>query len=922
MVVDVVQQATRVLDASGFSGTGAALDDGARQALLQTVMAGQMGSQMTAELSGLQSKTSGCLQTAQMVQIAGGEAQALDVTDAQTQQALAQLGAGAAAGAGAGAHTGTSPPSVQTLLPDASLLDGALPPAYANLQQSSSSCYAQAHSAAADLSTVNATDAAGSASDTAALFAPALASIGVPDASRLVAIFQPNVEAAERLVQDAQQYADLVEEQNITSMRDVGAGTVRVFVRKVADTLLSRGARLDLALENRVTSAELTAPLAGLGVHTTGSTLDTFSYDEMSRCVEHFSPQHTDPVGSTRERLNGEMWMGPIGERKTWLLDSVSLYDGSRNEVLRGRNHAGPLKSLPDVPNGDRSPSSLCHTSYIAAQQTFPATSNQLLNRTPPDPILGRLWEQEVVPRVERCHGLRWLCESTSVWDTLMQRLIYLAAPRYADEPNSTKMPKYFSARPRVIVKDASGFGVAGRNCTVSEVNRQGDFVPITIDYKCGPSGADGVMYLENLSLSNGATRPLQLRVEVNGLEAQLSNDSYWRGAVTVFYLSDIVPSFANTELFFLNGHDSFRLLVLLLLPVFALNGIGLTTPRVNEPSSPVGLITRTLGAIGLLWTMYHATGVLARMHGPSGAAYAQEGRRALTAIGMRDMMPIGAAYSAWDQILRMILLFSTLAVLLLATLALVWSDRSCWRWLQTKLQALQGPATGEEAAAGEEGRASKWRPLERVRTFPDFESMADGRDRASRNHVRLLLRGQRWQTEQLEAAVAAWGRSRFKRFTAKPTDVRAPYDATFFYPQRLWLAFAGSFYVQFVLTLVLFACFDWLVAYVQEAIRVGGMMQGAIEAEAAAPTTRYSSSFALRASVFYTLRERNDTSRRVVSITVDVIPSHPTPPLPTPPHPTPPHPTPPHPTPHISTHHPPLMPPRAELGSRRTHCP
>ena len=81
---------------------------------------------------------------------------------------------------------------------------------------------------------------------------------------------------------------------------------------------------------------------------------------------------------------------------------------------------------------------------------------------------------------------------------------------------------------------------------------------------------------------------------------------------------------------------------------------------------------------------------------------------------------------------------------------------------------------------------------------------------------MRLLLRGQAFQRQQLELAVVEWEASRFKPLRRRPIDTparrRAPYDATFFYPQRLWLAFSGSFFVQLTLTLARKALFQPLV--------------------------------------------------------------------------------------------------------------
>lgn len=249
-----------------------------------------MSGQVSGQLASLQSQTAGCLQTAQMVQAGAGQAQPLDSAAAQelAQGHLANLTAAAVAG------NGIPPATFYTAVPDISTLPtgafgeeagSSLPPGLSDLMASSASCYSDANSAAASLTAVRSSGAS-EAGDTAALLSSALGSIGVPDATGLVEMFYPQVQASNRLYATAREYGDLANEQNITSAADVDADTALVFVRRLAETLMSNGAHVDITLKNPVATVELTAPLVGLGVHTTGSMLDSFSYEEPGRCVE------------------------------------------------------------------------------------------------------------------------------------------------------------------------------------------------------------------------------------------------------------------------------------------------------------------------------------------------------------------------------------------------------------------------------------------------------------------------------------------------------------------------------------------------------------------------------------------------------------------------------------------------------------
>ena len=96
------------------------------------------------------------------------------------------------------------------------------------------------------------------------------------------------------------------------------------------------------------------------------------------------------------------------------------------------------------------------------------------------------------------------------------------------------------------------------------------DLLPLTLTYTCGPSGADGVMLLEDLRISGGASRRLKLVVRVDGVLARAAPDAPWSFDTTLQYVSSAQPSFAHSGMLSLgvlgypdSNHDSVMLLSL-----------------------------------------------------------------------------------------------------------------------------------------------------------------------------------------------------------------------------------------------------------------------------------------------------------------------------------------------------------------------
>ena len=166
---------------------------------------------------------------------------------------------------------------------------------------------------------------------------------------------------------------------------------------------------------------------------------------------------------------------------------------------------------------------------------------------------------------------------------------------RQAPEENGTQAVRFYSAKPILVVRDALGRPLAGRYCTVSEAQGLSESwadlrrLEVTIE-ACGPSNENGEMAISGLVVRGGATRMLRLVVLVEGIEASLSVHSFWRDDSRLYYFTADQPTLSQLSLITLQGHDSVRLLALLAMPLFALNGRGMN-------GEPPHLLWRLAGA-------------------------------------------------------------------------------------------------------------------------------------------------------------------------------------------------------------------------------------------------------------------------------------------------------------------------------------
>ena len=80
-------------------------------------------------------------------------------------------------------------------------------------------------------------------------------------------------------------------------------------------------------------------------------------------------------------------------------------------------------------------------------------------------------------------------------------------------DPGRADNNLYYSAAPKVVVRNATGHPLPGKHCTITEAGdgASADIRRVQLSYSCGPSDANGVMRIEDLRVSGGAAPPLAL---------------------------------------------------------------------------------------------------------------------------------------------------------------------------------------------------------------------------------------------------------------------------------------------------------------------------------------------------------------------------------------------------------------------------
>ena len=349
-------------------------------------------------------------------------------------------------------------------------------------------------------------------------------------------------------------------------------------------------------VERAVATAELTAPLVGYGVVPTRaiSFASLWQTVRTSRglCMRDRSLLFLPPqqAGRGATPLTAPLWQAPLFLQLNWLVDTDMF--------------TTPFD--PTIPP-------LCRKSWIAPGQPLPGTAP--IHATGSDgpfdasEVSADGWPDGADAFEAGAEWLEGLGGDTAAFgracadvntDADMDATAIAsgcALGRALGIGNSSApVPQWLSARPRVLVRDASGLPVAGAHCTVREAGRGAPAMEVealTISYTCGPSDENGVMHVSNLSITGGSSRELYLEVAVEGLVASLdANRSQWGAAAAARADSRTVLELINPDVpaltpahigtFFLMSHGSLHLLALLALPLFAINRVDAHGKRVR----------------------------------------------------------------------------------------------------------------------------------------------------------------------------------------------------------------------------------------------------------------------------------------------------------------------------------------------------
>jgi len=204
---------------------------------------------------------------------------------------------------------------------------------------------------------------------------------------------------------------------------------------------------------------------------------------------------------------------------------------------------------------------------------------------------------------------------------------------------------------PQLIVKDSHGTPIPGRSCVIEDVGMGSplggafDISPFGMSYTCGPSDANGVITISDLTFHGGSSRALNLRVSVDGQIAVPELGSRWRFDGTIYYVSTDQPSFAHVNTIIVGGHGSVYLFVCVSLVAMSLNAI---SPRHNSVKrAPFTL--RLLGLLAILGLVYTTSSYFGRHF--MRVAHGDRDVGKISMLSMRDMVASrveNLSFEAW----------------------------------------------------------------------------------------------------------------------------------------------------------------------------------------------------------------------------------------------------------------------------------
>ena len=131
-------------------------------------------------------------------------------------------------------------------------------------------------------------------------------------------------------------------------------------------------------------------------------------------------------------------------------------------------------------------------------------------------------------------------------------------------QANDAPAIRHFRTIPRVVSKSTEGAVLppGRRTCQLKEEGR--DLARLRMWYNCSADD-EGVVSLHSLVIiGGGSTRQLHFTVLLDGIAVTPANDSWWKFDTELHYLSSDMLSYTNLNVVFLIGHDSFRLMALL----------------------------------------------------------------------------------------------------------------------------------------------------------------------------------------------------------------------------------------------------------------------------------------------------------------------------------------------------------------------
>lgn len=604
-------------------------------------------------------------------------------------------------------------------------------------------------------------------------------------------------------------------------------------LRQLVQLALGPGAPppFNVTIRNRVTTAELTAPLVGYGLVPTASASitspwETFRWwDTGGFCMRsnqlNYLPQQQE--GRAAFPIDAPLWQAPLLLQRNWLLDSTSFLPKAFRDKLSGSRD----------PHYDTPPPH-CYSSFIANGQPLPGTVALFGEEAGTLGVTADGWAHpedfeegaafleslsgDVAAYVQACVDNRTEGNTSLRMGCALGGALGLGRTNAAGQNMSViPPPLWISGHPRVIARDQNGAPVPDRTCRIRVVDAVQllEIESLTLSYTCGPSGADGMMSISHLRIEGGSTRPIRLIVDVDGVEAVLDpNRSQWHSQLNaLYYFNSDQLSWRTFNLIIFQGHESIVVLALLALPMFAVNSVGFPGALSRLPKTS----WLYFGALSMLLFTSLSVCLLLRLHGPPGTDWASKQRVQLTAVGLADTMAFRAGTANPLQVaLTSFAMVLTVAILVLMTWLLAepflgrwcyWVRcpkgcvgllQSCWRCVccEHPFRKLRGCLKrrgkaqlegGEEHLGGGTSEAAAAIKAPRRASVSAFSSAlqqqpgdleqpprwwldeaAQKRERAARNHVRLLLRGGWWLREWQEEQRTRAMQTRWGRLRAR----------------------------------------------------------------------------------------------------------------------------------------------------------